>query len=44
MAGDSCSEGCGFESMDIFSHLLVVQIVMFVWKDKINEKEAGDGP
>ena len=27
--------------MDIFSHLFVVKIVMFVWKD---EKEAEGGP
>ena len=30
--------------MDIFSHLFAVKIVMFVWKDKINIKEAGDCP
>ena len=30
--------------MDIFSHLFVVKIAMFVWKDKKNEKEAGDCP
>ena len=31
--------------MDIFSHLFVVKIVMFVRKrPKINEKEAGVGP
>ena len=37
MGGDSCSEGCGFESQcrildghDIFSHIFVVKIVMFV--------------
>ena len=29
--------------MDIFSDLLVVKIVLFVWKDEINEKETGDG-
>ena len=33
MGGDSCSEGCGFDSgtiywIDIFSHEFVVQIVM----------------
>ena len=41
MWGNSSSEGRGFESqhgMDIFSHLFVVKIVMFVWK---NEQEAG---
>ena len=37
MGGDSCSEGRGFESMhrkldghNIFSHIFVVRIVMFV--------------
>ena len=36
MGGDSCSKGRGFESqhcrywMDIFSHLFVVKIVVFV--------------
>ena len=30
--------------MDIFSHLFVVKIVMCVWKDESNEKEAGVGP
>ena len=37
---------CGFESlhnMDIFSQI-VVEIVMFVGKTKINYKEAGVGP
>ena len=29
---------------DIFSHLFVLKIVVFVCKTKINEKEAGDGP
>ena len=29
--------------MYIFSHLFVVRIVMFVWKDEINEKEARVG-
>ena len=37
MGGDSCSEGCGFESQHRildghFSRLFVVKIVMFVWK------------
>ena len=46
MGGDSCSEGQGFESQHRildgrFSHLLVVKIVMFVWKDKKTTKEAG---
>ena len=31
--------------MDIFSHVFVLKIVLFVWKrPKINEKEAGVGP
>ena len=30
--------------MDIFSHLFVVGIVMFVWKDENKWKEAEDGP
>ena len=35
MGGDSCSEGRGFVPstlywMDIFSHIIVVKIVMFV--------------
>ena len=29
--------------MDISSHLFVVKIVLFVCKDEINEKEAGNG-
>ena len=38
MGRDSCSEGCGFESQHQildghFSHIVVVKIVMFVWKD-----------
>ena len=43
MGRDSPSKGRGFESvywMDIFSHVLVVKIVMFVWKDQKNEKEG----
>ena len=51
MGGDSCSEGCGFESQrhildghDIFSHIFVVKNVMFVWKDENKQKEAGDCP
>ena len=39
MWGDSCSEGCEFKSQHHildghFSHLFLVRIVMFVWKDK----------
>ena len=41
MGGDSCSKDRGFESQrlildghDIFSHMFVVKIVMFVWKDE----------
>ena len=39
MGGDSCSEGRGFKSHCCildghFSHLYLVKIVMFVWKDK----------
>ena len=30
MGDNSCSKGRGFEWMDIFSHLFVVKIVMFV--------------
>ena len=30
--------------MDIFSHLFAVKIVMCIWKDEQNEKEAGIGP
>ena len=43
-------EGCGFESQHRIldghlSHKFVVQILlMFVWKDQKNEKNAGDGP
>ena len=47
MGGDSCSEGREFESqhrMDISSHLFVVRIVMFVWRDKNKWKDAEDGP
>ena len=49
MGGDSCSEGCGFESQHHildghFSHLLAVKIVTLFEKTKINEKEARDGP
>ena len=43
---DLCVRGCGFESRHHildghFSHLFVVKIVLFVWKD---ENEAGNGP
>ena len=39
MGGDSCSQGCEFESQyripdGYFSHLLVVKIVMCVGKDE----------
>ena len=39
MGGDSCSKGRGFESQHRildgdFSHIFVVRIVMFVWKDE----------
>ena len=49
MGGDSFSKGRGFESQHCilnghFSHLFVAGIVMFVYKMKINEKEAEDGP
>ena len=27
-----------------FSHLFVIRIVMFVWKDENKQKEAEDGP
>ena len=47
--GDSLSEGCEFKSQrqildGHFSHLFVVRIVMFVWKDENTQKEAGVGP
>ena len=48
MGGDSCSKDCEFESwhpiywMDIFSHLFVVKIVMYVWKDE-NKWKRGRG-
>ena len=49
MGGDSCPKGRRFDPstiywMDIFSHLFVVKIVMFVWKDKNKLKEAGNCP
>ena len=49
MGGDSCSKGSGFESQPHildghFSHIFVVEIVMFVWKDKSKWKKVGDGP
>ena len=50
MGGDSCSEGCGRKSQHRtldghFSHLFVVKIVMFVWKEENKLKRgAGDGP
>ena len=44
--GDSYSEGCEFKSRSQildghFSHLFVVQIVLFFEKTKINEKRPG---
>ena len=47
MVGDSCSKGRGFKSQHHileghFSHLFVVKLVLY--KTKINQKEAGDGP
>ena len=47
MGGDSCSIGCEFESRHCildghFSHLIVVKIVMFVWKDE-NKWKRGRG-
>ena len=49
MGDDSCSKGSGFESWrrilaGHFSHWFVVKILLFVWKDWKNEKEAGVGP
>ena len=52
MGGDSCSEGRGFESWhrildghNIFSHIFVVRIVIFVLKrQNKTKKEAEDGP
>jgi len=46
MGGDPSSKGCGFESQHHildghFSHLFVLGIVMFVWKDENKQKEAG---
>ena len=48
MGDDSCSNGCGFKSghcildgYDIFSHIFVVKIVLFVWKDLKKQKEVG---
>ena len=45
MGGDSCSEGrgsnpCTVNLMDIFLHLFVVKIVMFIWKDKKRPRDA----
>ena len=45
MWGDSCSEGCEFKSQHHildghFSHLFLVRIVMFVWKDKNKQKRG----
>ena len=50
MGGDSSSNGRGFESKHHildghFSHLFVVKIVTFVWKDKNKQKKGRrDGP
>ena len=46
MGGDSCSKGREFKSQHFIldGHLVVVRIAMFIWKTKINEKEAEDGP
>ena len=48
IGGDSWIEGCWFESLHCrldghFSHL-VVNFLMFVWKDENKRKKAGDGP
>ena len=45
MGGDSCPEGCGFESqhrnwMDILSLIFVVKIVMFEWRNENKRKEG----
>ena len=49
MGGDSRSKGPVFESqhqiLDAYFHIFFAEnIVMFVYKTKINDKEAGDGP
>ena len=49
MGGDSCPEGCVFESQHCildghFSHKFVVEIVMFAWKDENKLKRGRDGP
>ena len=51
MGGDSCSEGRGFEYQrcilyghNIFSHIFVERIVMFVWKDENNLKRGRGWP
>ena len=49
MGGDSCSKGRGFESQyrildEHFSHLFVVKIAMFVWRDENKHKRGRDGP
>ena len=47
MGGDSCPEGCGFESKQhildgIYPIYLVVKFIMgFLERQKINKKEAG---
>ena len=47
--GDSCSEGCGFESQHCilnghFSHIFAVKIVMFVGKGENKRKRGWGGP
>ena len=49
MRGDSCSEGCRFKSQHQildghFSHIFVVKMLMFVWKEENKWNEVGDGP
>ena len=50
MGGDSSLEGREFKSQDctldghFFTHIFIVKIVMFVWKDGNKLKEAGDCP
>ena len=49
MGEDSCSKSSGFESQHCardghFSHLFVVRIVLFVWKDKNKQKRGRELP
>ena len=49
MGGDSCSKGREFKSHQRildghFSHLFVVRIVMFVWKDENKQKRGRGSP